>query len=131
VSNAVLEVNIPDVVAELTRAFEAYERALVGNDIATLNALFWESPLTLRYGTREPERLYGHAAIAEFRKIRGAIDQRRSLRHQQIVTFGRGFGIATTEYIPAGSDKVGRQSQTWVRTDAGWKIASAHVSFGM
>jgi hypothetical protein len=126
-----LEVNIPEVVAELTRAFQAYERALVGNDIATLNALFWESPLTLRYGTREPERLYGHAAIAEFRKSRGAVDQRRTLRHQQIVTFGREFGIATTEYIPAGSDKVGRQSQTWVRTDAGWKIASAHVSFGM
>jgi hypothetical protein len=125
------EVNIPEVVAELTRAFQAYERALVGNDIATLNALFWESPLTLRYGTREPERLYGHAAIAEFRKSRGAVDQRRTLRHQQIVTFGREFGIATTEYIPAGSDKVGRQSQTWVRTDAGWKIASAHVSFGM
>jgi hypothetical protein len=126
-----LEVNIPEVVAELTRAFQAYERALVGNDIATLNALLWESPLTLRYGTREPERLYGHAAIAEFRKSRGAVDQRRTLRHQQIVTFGREFGIATTEYIPAGSDKVGRQSQTWVRTDAGWKIASAHVSFGM
>lgn len=126
-----LEVNIPDVVAELTRAFEAYERALVGNDIATLNALFWESPHTLRYGTREPERLYGHAAIAEFRKSRGAVDQRRTLRHQQIVTFGRDFGIATTEYIPAVSDRVGRQSQTWVRTDAGWKIASAHVSFGM
>jgi hypothetical protein len=126
-----LEVNIPEVVAELTRAFQAYERALVGNDIATLNALFWESPLTLRYGTREPERLYGHAAIAEFRNSRGAIDQRRTLRHRQIVTFGRDFGIATTEYIPAGSDKVGRQSQTWVRTDAGWKIASAHVSFGM
>ena len=75
--------------------------------------------------------LYGHAAIAEFRNSRGAIDQRRTLRHQQIVTFGRDVGIATTEYIPAGSDKVGRQSQTWVRTDAGWKIASAHVSFGV
>jgi hypothetical protein len=126
-----LEVNIPEVVAELARAFDAYERALVGNDIGALNALFWESPLTLRYGTREPEQLYGHAAIAEFRKSRGAVDQRRTLRHQQIVTFGRDFGIATTEYVPAGSDKVGRQSQTWVRTDAGWKIASAHVSFGV
>jgi hypothetical protein len=125
-----LEVNIPQVVAELTHAFESYERALVGNDIASLNALFWESPLTLRYGTRAHERLYGHAAIAEFRTSRGAVDQRRTLRHQQIVTFGRDFGIATTEYIPAGSDKVGRQSQTWVRTDGGWKIASAHVSFG-
>jgi hypothetical protein len=126
-----LEVNIPEVVAEVTRAFEAYERALIGNDIAALNALFWESPHTLRYGTREHERLYGHAAIAEFRRSRGAVDQRRTLRQEQIITFGRDFGIATTEYIPAGSDKVGRQSQTWVRTDDGWKIVSAHVSFGI
>jgi 1-carboxybiuret hydrolase subunit AtzH-like protein len=125
------EVNIPEVVAELTRAFESYERALLGNDIATLNALFWESPHVLRYGTREHERLYGHAAIAEFRTRRGAVDQRRTLRHQRIVTFGHDFGVATTEFIPAGSDKVGRQSQTWVRTDDGWKIVCAHVSFGI
>lgn len=130
-SRAVLEVNIPEVVAELTRAFEAYERALLGNDIAALNALFWESPHTTRYGTRAAERLHGHAEIAEFRTRRGAIDQRRTLRHQRITTFGRDFGVADTEYVPAGSDKVGRQSQTWVRTDDGWKIVSAHVSFGL
>ena len=85
----------------------------------------------MRYGTRAHERLYVHAAIAEFRTTRGAVDQRRTLHHRRIVTFGRDFGIATTEFSPAGSDKVGRQSQTWVRTDDGWKIVSAHVSFGI
>jgi 1-carboxybiuret hydrolase subunit AtzH-like protein len=122
-----LEINIPDVVAELSAAFDAYERALIANDIETLNRSFWNSPHTLRYGVRE--LLYGHAEIAEFRRRRGAVDQRRSLRNRRITTFGRDFGVANTEYIPRGSDKVGRQSQTWVRTECGWKIVSAHVSF--
>jgi hypothetical protein len=126
-----LEVDIPEVVAELTAAFESYERALIGNDIAALNDLFWDSPHTLRYGTREHERLYSHAEIAQFRIVRGPIDQRRTLRNWRITTFGRDFGVANTEYQPAGSDEIGRQSQTWVRTDDGWKIVSAHVSFGV
>ena len=122
-----LEVNIPEVVAELTAAFDAYESALTGNDIEALNKLFWNSPHTLRYGVRE--LLYGHAEIAQFRRQRGPVVQRRVLRNRRITTFGRDFGIANTEYIPHGSDKIGRQSQTWLRTDDGWKIASAHVSF--
>jgi Protein of unknown function (DUF3225) len=121
-----LEVNLPVAVAELTAAFEAYERALVGNDIEALNQLFWKSPHTLRYGVGE--LLYGHAEIAAFRRRRGVVDQRRTLRNRRITTFGRDFGVANTEYIPHGSDKVGRQSQTWIRTDDGWKIVSAHVS---
>jgi hypothetical protein len=126
-----LEIDHPDTVAELTAAFEAYERALMTNDIATLNRLFWDAPQTLRYGTREHERHYGHAAIAEFRTSRGAVAQPRTLRNRRITTFGRDFGVASTEYIPAGSDKVGRQTQTWVRTGDGWKIVNAHVSFGL
>jgi hypothetical protein len=84
----------------------------------------------VRFGTRDIERLYGHAEIAAFRRQRGAIDQRRTLQNQRITTFGREFGVTTTEYRPAGSDEIGRQSQTWIRTDHGWKIVSAHVSFG-
>ncbi len=129
--SATPQVNDPAALAELTTAFAAYERALVGNDIAALNGMFWESPLTLRYGTRAQELLYGHAAIAEFRRNRGAVEQRRTLRNTRIVTFGSEFGVADTEYIPAGSDRIGRQSQTWVRTANGWKIVSAHVSFGV
>lgn len=124
------EADIPEVVAELTAAFEAYERALVGNDIAALNAMFWADGRTVRFGARDAERLYGQAAIAEFRIRRGPVDQRRTLRNVRITTFGRDFGIANTEFLPAGSDMVGRQSQTWIRTGDGWKIAGAHVSFG-
>jgi hypothetical protein len=129
--NAAPQANDPAALAELTAAFAAYERALVGNDIAALNRMFWDSPLTLRYGTRAHELLYSHADIAEFRLKRGAVDQRRALRNTRIVTFGSDFGVANTEYIPAGSDKVGRQSQTWMRTADGWKIVCAHVSFGV
>jgi hypothetical protein len=126
-----LEADIPEVLSELTAMFELYEKALTANDIEALNRLFWDSPLTLRYGTREFERQYGHAAIAEFRIQRGAVNQTRRLENVRITTFGRDFGIANTEFQAAGSDKVGRQSQTWIRTDNGWKIVSAHVSFGI
>jgi hypothetical protein len=85
----------------------------------------------VRYGTREVERQYGHAEIAAFRLKRGAVNQPRILRNQRITTFGRDFGIANTEYLMPGSDKLGRQSQTWVRTESGWKIVGAHVSFGV
>ena len=122
-----MQVNLPEAVAELTSAFEAYERALLGNDIEGLNKLFWENPLTLRYGVKE--LLYSHAQIAKFRRERGPVDQRRTLRNTCITTFGRDFGTANTEYIPHGGERIGRQSQTWVRTGDGWKIVSAHVSF--
>ena len=125
-----IEVDIPEVLASLRGAFEAYERALIDNDISTLNAFFWADLLTTRYGTRAAEHQYGQADIATFRINRGAVDQRRALRNQRITTFGRDFGIANTEFLPVGSDKVGRQSQTWVRTPGGWRIVSAHVSFG-
>jgi hypothetical protein len=122
-----LEVIIPEVLDEVSAAVAAYERALVGNDIEKLNALFWDSELTLRYGASEI--LYGHAQIAEFRRQRGPIDQRRTLRDTRITTFGRDFATANTEFVPFGTGRTGRQSQTWVRTVAGWKIVSAHVSF--
>ena len=122
-----MEVNLPEALAELTAAFESYERALIGNDIEGLNSLFWESPLTLRYGVRE--LLYSHAEIAKFRRDRGPVDQRRTLRNTRITAFGRDFGTANTEYIPFGTERIGRQSQTWMRTAQGWKIVAAHVSF--
>jgi hypothetical protein len=126
-----LEIDIPEILEELIAAFEGYEHALVDNDIATLNALFWNSPLTLRYGTRASEIQRGHEEIAAFRISRGVIDQRRLLRNRRITTFGCDFGVANTEFIPAGSQQIGRQSQTWMRTANGWKIVSAHVSYGV
>src|SRR4051794_14499138 len=86
--NNVLEVDLPQVKAALVEAFAAYELALTTNDIGKLNELFWESELTVRYGVRELERQYGHAAIARFRLQRGAVNQSRALRNQRITTFG-------------------------------------------
>jgi hypothetical protein len=126
-----LPVDDPQVLAELKAIFEAYERALTRNDIETLNSLFWNDARTVRYGTRANELQYGHEEIAEFRVRRGAVDQTRELTNQRVTTFGNEFGVTTTEFYAAGSTRVGRQSQTWIRTPQGWKIASAHVSYGM
>lgn len=123
------KVDIPEVQLELSEVFDHYERALVTNDIATLNEFFWNDARALRYGARQEERLYGHTAIARFRISRGSIDQRRNLCNRFVTTFGRDFGVTNTEFMPVASDMVGRQSQTWIRTELGWKIVSAHVSF--
>jgi len=120
-----MDVNIPDVVAEVTAAWERYNRALNDNDVETLNELFWRSPLTVRYGYGE--NLYGHDAISAFRGARsGRVD--RTIGRAVITTFGRDFAIAFCETRTAGSEHVGRQSHTWVRMDQGWRIVAAHVS---
>lgn len=121
-----LEINIPEVLAEVTEAFHRYERALVGNDIATLDAMFWRSGHTLRFGVAE--NLYGYEAIAAFRANRRPIDLTRELMNTTITTYGRDVASANTEFRRTGATVTGRQSHTWIRTDAGWKIAFAHVS---
>jgi|SRR5579862_3408780 len=121
-----LEINNPDVVDEVTRAFADYEAALMDNDVAVLDELFWRSPFTLRYGATE--NLYGYDAIAAFRAARSPIGLARTLVRTVITAFGRDFATANTEFRRVGSTRVGRQSQTWVRTDAGWRIVAAHVS---
>jgi ketosteroid isomerase-like protein len=121
-----LEINIPEVVAEVTQAFQRYERALVNNDVAVLDALFWNNTCTLRFGITE--NLYGYDAIAAFRSGRPAIDLTRHLRNTVIVSYGRDLATANTEFQREGSDRTGRQSHVWLRTDDGWRIAAAHVS---
>ena len=119
------EINKPDVLAEVTAAFNRYEAALVGNDIAALNELFWNSPHTLRYGVGE--NLYGHAAIAGFRAARSPLGLARELHHTAITSFGDELAVANTEFLRNGGE--GRQSQTWVRMPQGWRIVAAHVSW--
>ena len=121
-----LTVNLPDVLTEVEAAFAAYERALVTNDIATLDALFWTSPLTVRFGTGES--LYGIEAIRAFRAARDPRGLARTLRRTVITSFGRDLATAMTEFTRGGTDKFGRQSQTWVRLPEGWRIVAAHVS---
>ncbi len=121
-----MDINIPEVVAEVTAAFERYEQALVANDTVVLGELFWDSPRTLRYGMAE--NLYGHAAIQGFRAARSAVGLARTRKNVTITTFGRDFATANTEFYRTTTPKWGRQSQTWVRMPEGWRIVAAHVS---
>ena len=120
------EVNLPEVVAEVEAAFRRYERALVGNDVAVLQELFWRSPHTVRYGIAE--NLVGWDAITSFRQARPAVDLDRDLANTVITTFGRDLATASTEYRRKESGRSGRQSQTWVRMPEGWRVVAAHVS---
>jgi len=119
-----MEINRPDVLAEVTTAFNRYELALVSNDVATLDELFWDSPHTVRYGATE--NLYGYEAIAKFRAGRSPKDLNRTLQNTIITTYGQDFATANTEFVRA--NKRGRQTQTWIRTPDGWRVVSAHVS---
>jgi hypothetical protein len=119
-------VNDPTVLAEVTKAFERYEAALLGNDVDALDAFFWKSPLALRYGVGE--RLYGYDAIAAFRLARPGGSPQRTLSRTVITTFGTEFATANTEFHRVGETRVGRQSQSWARLDGEWRVVSAHVS---
>jgi len=122
-----MPVNDPKALAEVTAAFQCYETALIDNDVATLTALFWKSPLTIRFGLAE--NLYGHDAISAFRQARLNVDLRRTLANTLITTYGSDFATANTEFRKLDSGRRGRQSQAWLRTEAGWRVVSAHVSF--
>lgn len=121
-----MDINLPDVLAEVTLQCERYEHALVDNDVAVLDELFWNSPHTLRYGATE--NLYGYDAIASFRAGRSPQGLQRAVLKNVITTYGRDFATANVEFQRLGSAKTGRQSQTWMRTHQGWRVVAAHVS---
>lgn len=116
----------PATLAEVTAAFQAYERALMANDTATLDMLFWHSPHVVRYGVGE--NLYGADEIAAFRRARTGGAPPRTLTRTAITTYGTDFGTACTEYLREGGSAVGRQTHSWVRLAEGWRIVAAHVS---
>ena len=121
-----IEINLPDVLAEVTAQFARYEKALTGNDVAVLDELFWNSPHTLRYGAGE--NLYGYEEIAAFRAGRPAQGLQREVLRTAITTYGRDFATANIEFRRNGSPRTGRQSQSWVRMPEGWRVVAAHVS---
>jgi hypothetical protein len=123
---ATSEINRADVVAEVRAAFDRYERALTGNDVAALDAFFWDSEFALRYGATE--NLYGYKAIAAFRAARPAVNLARTVTRTVITTFGTDFATASMEFERPGAGQAGRQSQAWVRFPEGWRIVAAHVS---
>jgi ketosteroid isomerase-like protein len=122
-----MDIDLPDVLAEVKAAFEAYERALVANDVAALDAMFREDLRTIRFGGGE--NLFGYEQIKAFRAARSPAGLARTLSHTVITTYGRDVAIASTLFHRATmSGKVGRQMQTWVRFPEGWRVVAAHVS---
>ena len=122
-----VEVDLPDVVAEVREAFERYETALTTNDVAMLDQLFRKDSRTLRYGIGE--NLYGYDAIAAFRAARNPAGLMREISETVITTYGRDTAVASTLFKRASAPgKIGRQMQTWVRFEEGWRIVAAHVS---
>ncbi len=121
-----MEINRPEILAEVTEAFRRYEKALMANDVATLNELFWNSPHTIRYGLAE--QAYGHAAIAGVRAARDPKDIARTLNRVVITSYGTEFATASCEYRRNSSGKFGRQMQTWARMADGWHVVAAHVT---
>ena len=121
-----MEINIPEIVAEVNEAFMKYEKAILANDVEMINELFWNDGKTLRYGPNGT--LVSHAALSAFRRSQDIGAWERTLKDTYIVTFGRDFAVANTESTRSTADGINRQSQTWVRMPEGWRIVSAHVS---
>lgn len=121
-----MEINLPEVLAQVTAQFARYELALTSNDVEVLDELFWHSPHTLRYGAGE--NLYGFEEIAKFRGARAPQGLAREVLRTAITSYGQDFATANIEFRREGSDRIGRQSQTWVRQAEGWRVVAAHVS---
>lgn len=122
-----MEIDLPEVVAEVRAAFDRYEKALISNDVAVLDDTFRVDPRTIRYGGGEI--LYGHHEIAAYRAARSPVGLARTISRTVITAYGRDCAVASTLFhrdtMPG---KVGRQMQTWVRFPEGWKVVAAHVS---
>jgi hypothetical protein len=127
-----MELNRPDTVAEVERAFIAYERALVDNDVETMNALFWNAPETVRYGIAEVQ--HGGDVIRHWRETCAPVPRSRRLHRTVVTTFGADYATVSTEFTSDATHLLGRQMQTWARigdpsdTFEGWLIVAAHVS---
>jgi hypothetical protein len=122
-----MEIDLPEVVAEVRATFEAYERALVSNDVAALDAMFRDDPRTIRFGGTE--NLFGHAEIRAFRAARSPAGLARTLSRTVITAYGRDVAVASTLFHRTSMPgKIGRQMQTWVRFPEGWRVVAAHVS---
>jgi hypothetical protein len=122
-----MEIDLPEIVAEVKAVFERYERAVVSNDVETLDELFHDDSRTIRYGATE--NLYGYDEIKKFRAARSPVGLARTLSRTVITTYGRNYAVASTLFHrDTAPGKVGRQTQTWVRCPDGWRVVVGHVS---
>lgn len=120
------QINLPQVVAEVEQVFADYEYALLVNDIPTLDRWFWYHPQTVRYGVAEV--LLGGEAIRQYRQSCAPVPSSRKLQRTVVTTFGTDYATVSTEFTDHTSERTGRQMQTWVKMEPGWRIVAAHVS---
>jgi ketosteroid isomerase-like protein len=122
-----MDIDLPEILAEVQQAFDRYEKAVVTNDVAALDSSFRDDARTIRYGGGE--NLYGYEAIKAFRAGRSPHGLQRQISRTVISTFGRDFAVASTLFRrDSAPGKIGRQQQTWVRFPEGWRVVAAHVS---
>lgn len=121
-----LELDLREVNDEVAENFARYERALISRDLEVLREMFWESPLTLRFGVADHQ--FGADELEKWRKEASPLPPGRTLTNTQVTSFNKDFAVVTTLFTYPNRNFLGRQSQTWVRFDQGWKIVSAHVS---
>ncbi|MES2605327.1 MAG: oxalurate catabolism protein HpxZ [Pseudomonadota bacterium] len=122
-----MKINQPLTLQEVEQVFDAYEKALVGNDMAKLDELFWNDAATLRYGAGE--NLVGFDAIQAFRLQRPSANLARTVTSRHITTFGTDYAVANITFTKVGESRIGRQTQTWVKFPNGWHVVAAHVSW--
>jgi hypothetical protein len=121
-----MQINRPDIIAEIDAAFDAYEKALIDNDIATLDRYFWDAAETVRFGVGE--NLYGGDAIRQYRRECTPVHPERRILRRVTTSFGEAAGTVSIEFCAPDNPLSGRQMQTWVRFAEGWRIVAAHVS---
>ncbi|CAM3311361.1 DUF4440 domain-containing protein [Pseudomonas floridensis] len=124
-----MDINLPHVVAAVTDAFVDYERALLANELTTLDDYFWNSEHTVRYGVAE--NLHGADAIARYRRHCQPVGPGRQLVRTVVSTFGEDFATVSTEFRDGVTERLGRQMQTWVRFEGAWRVVAAHVSIDL
>ena len=115
-----------EIGREVALAFADYERSLMAYDVQALDGHFWQDERAVRFGVAET--LYGHAAIARYRRTRTSVPARQ-LHHTEVLVLGANAAVVNTEFRYPGDPRLGRQSQVWARTVAGWRVVAAHVSF--
>ncbi len=115
--------DLPVVREEVARCFLAYDAALLAGDRDALDSWFFDGRQATRFGLGQ--ELYGAEEIARWRRAAPRV-VRAALRRHDVVTIGTDAAVVTAEFDETGA--VGRQTQTWVRAHAGWRVLSGHVS---
>ncbi len=121
-----MQFDAPAILAEIQACFAAYEAAFMANDIAALNAFFWNDPRVTRYGIAD--RQWGYDDLVAYRAATPPPDFTRVLEHPRITVFGQDMAVAQVEFVRSDTPLRGFQSQVWARLPEGWRIVAAHVS---